>query len=308
VKRISPTAMCGVWSATPTPFTDKMEIDIPSVKRMVEHQVRLGIKGLFLAGTCGEGPWMPDHDRRLLTQAVAKYNRGRMLVAVQVTDNSAARILDNAANAAEDGADIAVIAPPFFHGNPAPDVLLRLYRKAIRESPLPVGIYDRGRFSSVEIPNARLNQIYAESKVVLVKDSSMQPDRMRIALAARRKRPRLRLLNGYEFGCVPYLTAGYDGLLLGGGIFHGYLARLMMEAVAGGDTALAERIQQRMNRMMYEVFGGKKLKCWLSGQKRLLVEMGIFSTWRSYLEYPLTDGCVRAIKRVVKREADVLFP
>jgi 4-hydroxy-tetrahydrodipicolinate synthase len=300
--------MCGVWSATPTPFTEKLEIDIPSVKRMVEHQVRLGIKGLFLAGTCGEGPWMPDGDRRILTRAVVKYNRGRVLIAVQVTDNSAARILDNAAAAAEDGADIAVIAPPFFHGNPAPDVLLRLYRQAIRESPLPVGVYDRGRFSSVAIPNSVLKQIYAESKVVLVKDSSMQPDHMRIALAARRKRPRLRLLNGYEFGCVPYLTAGYDGLLLGGAIFHGHLARQMMDAVAAGHIERADQIQQRMNRMMYAVFDGRKLKCWLSGQKRLLVEMGIFSTWRSYLEYPLTDRCIRAIKRVVKREADVLFP
>lgn len=307
-QRIDPAAMCGVWSATPTPFTRRMEIDRESVARMVEHHLRLGVTGLFLAGTCGEGPWMPDRDRRALTQAVVKCSRRRLLIAVQVTDNSAARVLDNAQAAAEDGADIAVIAPPFFHAHATLAVLLRLHRQAIRGSPLPVGIYDRGALSSVLIRDSVLEEIYAERKVVLVKDSSMQPERMEIALAARRRRPGLRLLNGYEFDCVSYLAAGYDGLLLGGGIFNGYLAAMIMQAMAKGDLKSAQRLQRRMNRMMHAVYGGKRHACWLSGEKRLLVEMGIFSTCRSYLEYPLTESCVRAIKRVLKQEADVLFP
>ena len=307
-RSIDPERMCGVWSAAPTPFTPRMEIDVQSVRRMVEHHLRLGVKGLFLAGTCGEGPWMPDHDRRALTQAAVKHSRGRLLIAVQVTDNSAARILDHIRAAEEDGADIAVIAPPFFHVNATPERLLALYRQAIRESPLPVGVYDRGTFSSVVVPNAVLKAIYAEKNVVLAKDSSMDPGRRDIALAARRKRPMLRLLNGYEFNCVDYLAAGYDGLLLGGGVFNGYLAGQIMQAVAAGDLRLAARLQRRMNRMMYAVYGGKKLTCWLSGEKRLLVEMGVFSTWRSYLEYPLTETCIRAIKRVAQQDADVLFP
>jgi len=32
------------------------EVDRESLGRMVEHHVRLGVDGLFLAGTCGEGP------------------------------------------------------------------------------------------------------------------------------------------------------------------------------------------------------------------------------------------------------------
>jgi len=45
-----------IWSATPTPFTMDREVDRESLGRMVEHHVRLGVDGLFLAGTCGEGP------------------------------------------------------------------------------------------------------------------------------------------------------------------------------------------------------------------------------------------------------------
>ncbi len=46
----------------------------------------------------------------------------------------------------------------------------------------------------------------------------------------------------------------------------------------------------------------------LAGQKRLLVEMGVFRTWRNYLGYPLRPSCVQAIRRVVRKDADVLFP
>jgi dihydrodipicolinate synthase/N-acetylneuraminate lyase len=307
-KQISKDALTGVWSATPTPLTQKMTVDTQSVKRMVDHHLRLGIRGLFLAGTCGEGAWMPERQKRLLVETVAKYARGKMLVSVQVTDNSAARILDNMRTVREGGADIAVIAPPLFLLNATPRTLLNLYRQAIRESPLPVGIYDRGNFGSLVVPNDVLAQIYTEPKVIIVKDSSTNPVRRDIALAVRRKRPDLRLFDGDEFHCVDYLKAGYDGLLVGGGIFIGHLAGMIVKAVADGDLLRAEKLQQRMNRIMYAVYGGKKITCWLSGLKRLMVEMGVFRTWNNYLDYPLTASCLRDIQKVLVKDRDVLLP
>lgn len=305
---INPQKLSGVWSAAPTPLTQEMTVDKPSAKRMMEHHLHLGVKGLFLCGTNGEGPWLPERERRTLVSVVVEHAAGRLPVAVQVTDNSAARILDNAQAAKEDGADIAVIAPPYFMVNARPDRILNLYQEAIRNSPLPVGIYDRGSHSPVVVPDAVLRSIYNEPKVILIKDSSTSPQRRDIALAARKRRPDLRLLDGDEFHCVEYLQAGYDGLLLGGGIFNGYLAGKIIEAVAEGDVDRAERLQRRMNRIMYAVYGGKKIKCWLSGEKRLLVEMGIFRTWKNFPDYPLTASCVKAIRHVLEKDADVLLP
>jgi dihydrodipicolinate synthase/N-acetylneuraminate lyase len=131
---------------------------------------------------------------------------------------------------------------------------------------------------------------------------------MKIALDARKKRPELRLLTGWEFNCVPYLKAGYDGLLLGGGIFNGFLANGMMAAMKAGDVALAEKLQARTNRLMWDVYGGKKITCWMSGLKKLLVEMGIFTTWKNHYDYPLTASCIKAIDKAIKKDADVLFP
>ncbi len=297
-----------VWSATPTPFNKSMNVCKRSVKRLVEHHVKLGVTGLFLLGTCGEGAWMTDEQRRDMVDAVVKHNEGRLKLAVQCTDNSAARIVDNMEWAKAAGADIAVIAPPHFLMNATPKTIHELYQEAIAGSPLPVGIYARGHHGPVAVPESVKKKLYMEEKVVLVKDSSSDPQRRDIALAARRKRPELLLLDGNEFMCVEYLTAGYDGLLLGGGIFNGYLAGQIMNAVSAGDIGLAEKLQVRMSKMMWDVYGGKTIACWLSGQKKLLVEMGIFSTWNSYLKFPLRKSCEKGIARVLKQEAEMLFP
>ena len=297
-----------VWSATPTPFTERMKIDKVAARKLVKHHLRLGVDGLFLAGTCGEGAWMRDEDRRELVRTVAEAARGRLVVAVQVTDNSAARILDNMRRAKEDGADLAVIAPPYFFLNSTPDNVAQLYLDAIRQSPLPVGIYDRGEHGAVPVPNVVLKQVYSEPKVALIKDSSMDPERMKIALRERERRTDLRLLNGYEFGCVDYLAAGYDGLLLGGGIFNARLARMIVEAVQRGDLDEAEDLQERMNRLMWDVYGGKEIKCWLAGLKHLLVCMGVFRTARHYLGYRLSAACQRSIERALQREREILLP
>lgn len=298
----------GVWSATPTPLTEDLALDLASIEPTIEHHLKLDIRGLFVAGSCGEGPWLPTADRRELVREVARHAKGKMAIAVQVTDNSAARIIENAKQAAEDGADMVVIAQPFFLLNATDETLRELYLTAIGGSPLPVGMYDLGERGPRCVPAEIMAELYRLPKVVMVKDSSGDISRRDMALAARDDRPELLLLDGDEFHCVEYLEAGYDGLLLGGGIFNGYLAWQIIRAVEAGDIEGANAIQERMNRLMYDVYGGEDISCWLSGQKRLLVGMGVFQTWRNHLHYPLTPECERAIERALVEDRDALFP
>src|SRR5690606_25949433 len=69
-----------IWSATPTPLTSDLTIDLPSVEKMIREAIASGIQGVFLAGTCGEGPWLPDRERVRLVRAVAAEARGRLKI------------------------------------------------------------------------------------------------------------------------------------------------------------------------------------------------------------------------------------
>ncbi len=289
----------GVWSATPTPLTAERRLDTAAVLRLVEHHVKMGVTGLMLCGTCGEGPWLTEADREGMVRTVAGAARGRLRVAVQVTDNSVARTLANAEQAAAWGAEIVVVAQPYFFLNATADRQLSFYRDFARRSPRPVGFYDRGKASAYMMPETHLAELLTEPGIAMVKDSSQMPSHRDVFLAARQRRPELSVLDGDEFECVSYLQAGYDGLLLGGGIFNAGLALRMIRAVRAGDLAEAGRLQARMNDLMLRVYGGPKIECWMTGLKELLVQMGLFSTNTNLLEYPLTDLCRKQITEAV---------
>src|SRR3954471_7658856 len=99
-----------VWSATPTPLTADGRVDVASVQRMVSHHVDLGVSGLMLAGTCGEGPWLRDSDREALARSAVEAAKGKLIIAMQVSDNSWVRVMDNVNRAAAWGVELAVVA------------------------------------------------------------------------------------------------------------------------------------------------------------------------------------------------------
>ena len=288
----------GVWSATPTPLTPARRVDTASVQRLVDHHVKMGVTGLMLAGTCGEGPWLTDNDRETLARSVVDSNRGRLRIAMQVTDNSAQRTLANIEEAAKWGVEIAVVAQPYFFLNATPDRQLSFYREIVRNSSLPLGFYDRGKTSPYMMPDSHLVELLSEPNLAMIKDSSQLPSHRELFLAARAKRPNLVLLDGDEFDCVSYLQAGYDGLLLGGGIFNAGIARRIIHALRAGNPAEAARQQARMNDLMTRVYA-VKIECWMTGLKELLVQMGLFSSNTNLLDYPLTAECRRQITEAV---------
>ena len=167
--------------------------------------------------------------------------------------------------------------------------MLDIYLPAIRQSTLPVGIYDLGEHTPIFVPTRTLAKVLTEKNVLMLKDSSGDPKRMRMALGMKQKRKgNLKLFNGNEWGCISYLETGYDGLLLGGGIMNGHIACLIMQDVHAGDTAKAKNLQKRMNRLQRDIYGGSSAKRWLSGLKQMMVEMGIFRTRKCYVEFPFT--------------------
>ena len=179
----------GVWSAMSTPLTEDYAVDADALERLVEHQIRLGIKGLFLAGTAGEGPFLPDKERLRLAQLTVRFTQGRLPIAMQITDNSAERMIENLERYQDSGIDIAIIAPPFFQLNEQKgDFLFNLYKKVIDASKLPVGIYNRGKYSSVFVQPETLRRLLEEPKVILCKDSASQPEFTEAIMQAKKHR------------------------------------------------------------------------------------------------------------------------
>jgi dihydrodipicolinate synthase/N-acetylneuraminate lyase len=126
--------------------------------------------------------------------------------------------------------------------------------------------------------------------------------------ATTKRKNELFALNGNEFDSVPYVEAGYDGFLFGGACFNGFMANKIFRLAKAGDISGAQAMQDHMNEVMTKVFGGKGIPCWLAGQKQIMVELGIFNTRKTIINYQITDECIKTIKNIVEQEKAYLLP
>jgi len=292
-----------IWSAAPTPLTTDFRIDELSVERTVQAAIDDGIAGLFLAGSCGEGPWLPDRERQKLVKTAVRAAGGKLKIAAQISDNSVPRILVNAQAVVDAGADFGIISSPAAFLNATPDRVVALYRDAVEASPLPIGIYDLGKLRPISLPDDRLKEIYVLPNVKLVKDSSGSPERRAAALAARKEKPSLDLFNGDEFRTLEYLEAGYNGVMFGGAAAVGPKLKRVVELFLASRLPEAKAIEAEMKKTLFGIYGGESIACWLTGLKYYMVKRGLFTTQTSFLGYPLTDECRSFIERYVAASA-----
>ncbi|WP_225919573.1 dihydrodipicolinate synthase family protein [Actomonas aquatica] len=291
------------WSAVPTPLTNDLTVDPDAVSRVIDDAVQSGMAGLFLGGTCGEGPWLPDVERRRLVETAAKAANGRLCLAAQVSDNSVPRVRDNIRQMADAGADVAIVSSPATFLNATADRIVDFFAGAVDASELPVGVYDLGEHRPVHLPVDRLAEIYRLPKVCLVKDSSGNVERRAQALAVARERPDLQLFNGDEFRCLEYLEAGYTGMMFGGAIAIAAQMHRIASRWVEGDLETARAEDEAMRQVLFGIYGGSAITCWLTGLKHYLVRRGLFTSEASFLGYPLTDDCRAFIEQLTAESA-----
>jgi N-acetylneuraminate lyase len=304
MKRLNRENIAGVWSAIPTPFTNGLELDTEAVARLVEHQVRLGIKGLLLASLNGEGGAMSDSMRMELAKEVVKSNRKRMLLSMLIQDNPAKLMLDNIKRIEDCGIDIAAISFPFTPVKIKPEYLKRLYFKVIKKSSLPIVLYHVNRVSHIPL----FVEIILQPKVILVANCTNDPHKTAILLnTAKGRENKLFTLNSNEANCVSPAKFGYDGVLLNTACFTGFMAAGILRLVREGRIEDAVEVQSYMNSILVDVLG-MDFEYFLAGQKQILVELGIFNTAKNLLDEQISSERIVRIKKIVKEEKEFLLP
>lgn len=296
-----------IWSAMPTPFLSSGELDKASLARSVSHHERLGISGLFLAGSCGEGALMPDQQRLELVREVKHLSGSRLHIAAQVSDTSAARVCENIRRMQDVGADSVVIAPPWIPRFCNGTALNRYFLEPIEMAQVPVGLYVLKQPDGSPMDLAFWSAMASNPKVSFLKDSSADDAYTNAFLGVKQKRPELTLMTGYEFAVLPATTAGYDGVLLGTAILNADLIRRALDAQAKGDTADAEAWQLRSNELLWDLFG-RDISLWLGGLKYALVQLGLFSNAFMHMGYVLDDAARARIGRALARDREYIFP
>lgn len=230
-------------AATITPCRAPGEVDFDAAKNFYRALLQNGCDGLFVVGSTGGLSFLDAEQRRAVIKAAATAAEGRAQVYAGVSGTGAKQILDYARDAADAGADVAVVMAPFFLKLSQRE--LTAYIEEIADaSPLPLALYHHVRApSAFEIETvAHLAQ---HPNISAMKDSSSDLERVQ-ELVAVTKENDFVILQGSEKLIAPSLQVGAHGSVTAVANVVPDWHRALMEAFASGDVALAQEWQERI--------------------------------------------------------------
>ena len=102
----------GVFSVLPTPFTAGGELDLESLKRVVDLFIGAGVNGLTALGVTSEVARMNERERVQVLETVVKHVAGRVHVVAGATADGLRGCIEYTQTAREMGASAVMISPP----------------------------------------------------------------------------------------------------------------------------------------------------------------------------------------------------
>ncbi|ROO85713.1 4-hydroxy-tetrahydrodipicolinate synthase [Actinocorallia herbida] len=246
------TRLTGVIPPVCTPLTPDLEIDVPSLERLVDFLIDAGVDGLFTLGSTSEVAYLPDGHRRRVLETVVARTAGRVPVLAGAIDMTTLRVAEHIDDAVKAGCDGVVATAPFY-ARTHPVEIERHFRFLAERSAVPVYAYDLPVSVHSALDSAMLLRLAAEGVLAGVKDSSGDEGGLRRLLLARDAAGAavadFSVLTGSELTVDSALAMGADGVVPGLGNVdpHGYtgLFRLCREQ----DWAAARAEQERLVRL-----------------------------------------------------------
>ncbi len=102
----------GVYSVLPTPFTPSGEIDVPSLKRVIDLYIRAGVDGLTASGVTSETARLSDAERLSVLETVMAHVNKRVPVVIGTSTEGLHSCIELSKKAKTLGATAVMISPP----------------------------------------------------------------------------------------------------------------------------------------------------------------------------------------------------
>jgi dihydrodipicolinate synthase/N-acetylneuraminate lyase len=201
----------GLLCPVTTPFVSGGDASPQRLGAQIEIYGSIGVRGVVVFGTSGEGPLIdPDEEAPLLAAARSALGPDRALLA-QVGHESLRATLASARRAEAAGADALLCLPPRYYPL-GPAGIARFYRAVANACGLPVLAYHIPQRSHVDPGVEVLCELASDGTLAGIKESAGDIDLQRALRKAGG--PRFAIFNGSARLTLEALRAGADGAIL----------------------------------------------------------------------------------------------
>lgn len=234
----------GIVAALVTPFTPTDEINHPSLRRLVGHSLGLGVGGFYVCGSTGEGFSLSSAERMSIVETVVQAAHGNADVIVNLSHMDIREVRRLSDHAAEAGADAVSVLPPIYNVVSS-DELLEYFRAVLRQSRLPLTLYNIPLLAHRALEETMVRELAAEPTFVGIKHSC--EDTLTLLRFKQVADGRLIVWSGRDAYYLGSLAMGADGGIGGSFQLLGDVFVAITKAFRSGDLARALALQQRVN-------------------------------------------------------------
>jgi 4-hydroxy-tetrahydrodipicolinate synthase len=259
----------GSLTALVTPFRND-ELDLATLKHLVDWQIGEGTTGLVPVGTTGESPTLTHEEHECVVEETVKAAAGRVPVIAGAGSNNTAEAIRFMQFAHKVGADAALVVTPYYN-KPTQRGLIAHYTALHDCCDLPIFIYNIPGRSAVDMNAETMGELARLPRIVGVKDATA--DMVRVS--------EQRMLCGKDFIQLSAEDASALGFNAHGGVgcisvTANVAPRLCAEfqaASLAGDYAKALEYQDRLMPLHQAIF----TEPGLVGAKYALNKLGLCS-------------------------------
>ena len=266
--------LSGVLVALASPLKKDGAVDEAGVTRLVEHVLAGGVHGLLPLGSTGETAALDAPARRQILGTVIKSAGGRVPVICGVAQSRLSSARAEVEAAASQGADAALVAPPFYYPMDQ-DGVLAFYRDIGDRAPVPILVYNIPQFTKVVVEPATVATLAREGTIAGIKDSSRDFEYFEGICLATRDVAGFRVFTGSDTMLLASLAVGGAGTICGAGNIAPRWVVRIYDDFMGGHLEAARVSQDALYEVVMALRGG----VFPSAIKAALHLQGICEPW-----------------------------
>ncbi|MBW0157975.1 4-hydroxy-tetrahydrodipicolinate synthase [Sedimentimonas flavescens] len=268
----------GSFPALITPFKNG-ELDLDTLKKLVEWHIEQGSHGLVPVGTTGESPTLSHDEHNRVIEEVVKAAAGRIPVIAGAGSNATAEGVELIRHAEAAGADAALVVTPYYN-KPTQGGMIAHFTAMHDASTLPIVIYNIPGRSVVDMLPETMGELAKLPRIVGVKDAT--GDLARVAKQRLTCGADFVQLSGEDATAVGFNAMGGVGCISVTANVTPKLCAEMQEATLAGDYAKAMEYQDKLMPLHIAIF----LEPGVAGAKYALSKLGMCS---AEVRLPLTE-------------------
>jgi len=288
--------MRGCATALMTPFKNDGSVDDDCFTKLVERQVKGGVKLLVPCGTTGESVTMSESERLQvikLTFAVAK--RLKAYVIAGTGSNNTAATIDFTRKAREAGADAALVVAPYYNKPTQAGMFAHFSEIAKSVKGFPIMLYNvPSRTSSNISAETTLRLAERHENIVATKEASGDYSQVSHILKGRPKN--FAVFSGDDSSTLPLISLGADGLVSVCANEIPKETSKMVEHALNGSFHFARKIHYKILPLMEANFiESSPAPC-----KFVMKEMGLCEENLRLPLVPVTDETRKKLRGIIK--------